>query len=67
MSALPITNGFYISETLPLSHQECSNFYVAKQEAPVMNGVEAILEGIEGITQFLTTGVADQVNRGTWE
>ena len=37
MPALPITNGFYTSPSLPLSAQECLNWYPNTSEAPALS------------------------------
>ena len=59
---LPITNGFYVSESLPVSAQECVNWY------PVVNPVaslsQEILIGTPGISQLATSGTRKQGNRG---
>jgi len=64
MAKLPIANGFYISESLPLSHQICSNVYPSTPDAPSLS--EIVLPGTDGIVQMGTTGVVDQVNRGAY-
>ena len=63
MSALPFTNGFYVSDSLPLSHQSCTNFYVAMLQ--VHQGGKEYLLGTPGITELSTTGAIQQVNRGS--
>jgi len=60
---LPIANGFYLSDSLPISAQECVNWYVNIPQAPALN--EENLFGTPGTTQLATTGLlADQINRG---
>ena len=34
---LPIANGFYESDSLPISAQECTNFYPNIAQAPALN------------------------------
>lgn len=60
---LPIANGFYLSDSLPISAQECVNWY---PNIPQVEGAlsDATLIGGAGIGQILTTGEVDQVNRG---
>ena len=60
---LPISNGFYISDSLPISHQECTNWYV---NIPQIEGALSVgnLFGSAGISQIQTTGLVKQVNRG---
>lgn len=60
---LPIGSGFYISDSLPISAQECSNWYV---NIPQTNGALSTetLIGSPGVSQLLTTGEIKQVNRG---
>ena len=60
---LPIANGFYLSPSLPISAQECVNWY---PNVPQTNGAlsEGTLFGCPGVEQITTTGGAKQVNRG---
>jgi hypothetical protein len=46
---LPIANGFYESDSLPLSAQECVNFYPNIAQAPALNA--ETLYGISGLEQ----------------
>lgn len=59
----PIANGFYRSESLPMSCQEAINCY------PVINSVPSLSQEVvfptPGITQLATTGTLKQFNRGT--
>lgn len=64
MAELPIRNGFYISDSLPMSHQECTNFFVNIPQAPSLS--EANIFGIPGTTQVATSGAVQQENRGGW-
>lgn len=61
--SLPIANGFYLSDSLPLSAQECVNWY---PNIPQVQGAlsQESLFGGAGIGQLLTTGVVKQINRG---
>ena len=62
MVALPITNGFYVSNSLPISAQECTNWYVVVESAPSL--AQETLRGTPGIEQVETTGTVLQSNRG---
>ncbi len=58
---LPFAQGFYVSESLPISAQECVNFY---PNIPQTNTVtQQSLFGTPGLTQIATAD-ADQFNRG---
>lgn len=60
---LPIANGFYVSESLPLSAQECVNWYPNIPEAPSMS--QETLYGTPGISQVVTIGSESaDANRG---
>jgi hypothetical protein len=60
---LPIANGFYVSESLPVSGQNCVNWYPHIPEAPALN--QEILLGTPGITEIPYTGSAPaDINRG---
>ena len=60
---IPIDNGFYVSDSLPLSNQLCTNWY---PNTPQVQGAlsQGNLFGSAGVTQVSTTGLIDQVNRG---
>ena len=64
VTQLPITNGFYISDSLPISAQECTNCYVNVPQAPSM--AKETLFGTSGINQLAATGAVQQRNRGAW-
>jgi hypothetical protein len=65
VTKLPFTNGFYKSDSLPLSAQECVNWYVNNPQAPALN--ESSLFRTPGISQLATSGMlATDVNRGAW-
>lgn len=58
--SLPFANGFYRSNSKPLSAQECVNCYPEPQE---VEGVSTVaVWGCPGISQLATTG--DDANRG---
>ena len=60
---IPIDSGFYISDSLPNANMQCNNWYV---NAPQADGAlsRGNLFGCSGITQLLTTGETNQINRG---
>jgi len=62
VTQLPITNGFYVSNSLPISAQECTNWYVVVEGAPAL--AQETLRGTPGIEQVETSGVISQTNRG---
>lgn len=62
VTPLPIANGAYQSDSLPISAQECLNFYPNLPQAPALS--QETLFGTPGITQLTTTGAIKQVNRG---
>ena len=60
---LPITNGFYVSDSLPISAQECVNWYVNILQAPGL--VTENLFGTPGSTELTPTQALREVNRGS--
>jgi len=64
ITALPIANGFYESDSLPISAQECVNWYPNLVQAPALN--QETLFGTPGSVQLATTGNIAQINRGSW-
>lgn len=61
-AALPITNGFYVSDSLPIAAQECVNWYVNVVQAPAL--VTENLFGTPGSTQLVPTQSPREINRG---
>ena len=61
---LPIANGFYNSDSLPVSHQECINWYPNIVETPGALSPETLI-GTPGILQLATTGEVNEANRGS--
>lgn len=55
-SPLPIANGAYVSESLPLSAQQCINWYPSIQEVPALN--QETLRGTPGLYQVATSGAS---------
>jgi len=64
ITQLPITNGFYLSDSLPISAQECVNWYVNAPQAPAL-ATETLFR-TPGAEQLATTGTVNQANRGAW-
>lgn len=60
---IPISAGFYTSDSLPISHQECVNLVPVQQQVPTLSQRQLI--GSDGIRQIVISGetVAD-INRG---
>ena len=60
---IPITNGFYVSDSLQNANMLCTNWFpnIPQVEGALSQGT---LIGGAGISQILTTGVIEQVNRG---
>lgn len=60
---IPISGGFYVSDSLPISNQLCTNWY---PNIPQTEGAwsKGNLFGCSGISQIQTTGESKQVNRG---
>lgn len=61
---IPVSNGFYVSDSLPISHQECVNFVPVAQTQPSLS--QRQLFGTPGIEYVISSGdtVAD-INRGS--
>lgn len=64
MPEIPIANGFYVSDSLPISHQQCVNFVPIKQQMPSLSQGQLI--GTAGIREITDTGGGvDDINRGS--
>lgn len=61
-TALNITNGFYQSRHLPLSHQQCKNCFVSIADADALSEEQLVFT--PGVEQLATTGTVKQANRG---
>lgn len=62
ITPLPIANGFYVDDSLPLSAQECTNWYPHVLDGPALS--DQTLRGTPGKEFVATTGDIKQVNRG---
>lgn len=51
---LPIANGFYTSDSLPVSRQECVNAYPVIEEAPSL--AQETLRGTPGVSEVASVG-----------
>lgn len=60
---LPIANGFYKSSSLPVSAQECVNWYPVVLDGVGLN--QEVLFGTPGIVSKGTTGQVKNANRGS--
>lgn len=60
---IPIDGGFYESDSLPISAQECVNWFVnvPQTQGALSNGT---LFGSAGLSQIATTGEVKNINRG---
>ena len=63
VAILPIANGFYVSDSLPISAQECTNFYPNIVQAPALS--PETLFGTPGTIQLATSGTVLEQNRGS--
>ena len=63
MIELPIAEGFYESDSLPISAQECVNWYPNTPQTTALG--QKNLFGTPGIDQIETTGQIKQINRGS--
>ncbi len=61
ITTLPIANGFYVSDSLPVSAQQCVNWYPHIVEAPGL--AQEVLFGTPGIGDEVETGLTG-VSRG---
>jgi len=60
---LPIANGFYISESLPISAQQCVNWYPNIVQTEGLS--QQTLFGTPGLKELVNTGEKQQINRGS--
>ncbi|MBL4881422.1 MAG: hypothetical protein JKX82_08870 [Oleispira sp.] len=61
---LAIADGFYQSRSLPLSAQQCVNYYPVEVKHSTGEVLRVSLFGTPGLSQLATTGTTTQVNRG---
>jgi hypothetical protein len=63
---VPLCDGFYTLDSVPISHQECTNLYPMITE--LASYTKKALLGTPGLEQVLTTGsAAADANRGAWD
>lgn len=65
VTQLPIANGFYVSDSLPIAAQECTNWYPNIVQGTGLN--QETLFGTPGLEQLATSGILDNQNRGAHE
>jgi hypothetical protein len=65
VTQLPIANGFYVSDSLPISAQECTNWYPNIAQGPALS--QENLFGTDGAVQVATSGEIEEQNRGAHE
>lgn len=65
VTQLPIANGFYVSDSLPIAAQECTNWYPNIVQGTGLS--QETLFGTPGLEQLATSGTLDNVNRGAHE
>lgn len=65
VTQLPIANGFYISDSLPISAQECTNWYPNIAQGQALS--QETLFGTDGAEQVATSGEVEEQNRGAHE
>lgn len=66
MIEIPITGGFYQSDSLPISNQQCDNWYVniPQTEGALTTGN---LFGTAGLELVINSGLTNSANRGSHE
>jgi len=62
-TALPIATGFYVNRSLPVAAQECLNWYPSIVEGPGLSS--EVLFGTPGTHEVATSGIGEQINRGS--
>ena len=65
ITPLPIANGHYVSDSLPLSAQQCVNWYPNIEKVTPVLSQESLI-GTPGIKQVAASGTNNQRNRGAW-
>jgi len=60
---IPIASGFYESESLPISAQECVNWYPNIVQSSGLS--QETLFGTDGILELASTGTVAEINRGS--
>jgi len=65
VTQLPIANGFYVSDSLPIAAQECTNWYPNIVQGTGLN--QETLFGTPGLEQLATSGTLENENRGAHE
>jgi len=63
LKEIPLISGFYIDESLPVSHQQCVNLYEQIPNEAALSTKQLV--GTPGITQLITTNLTQDSNRGS--
>jgi len=63
VTQLPIANGFYVSDSLPIAAQECTNWYPNIVQGTGLS--QETLFGTEGLVQVATSGKLHNLNRAS--
>ena len=62
LTELPLISGFYISDSLPISHQRCLNLYESIPDVEALSKKQLL--GTPGVIQLVNTGYEQESNRG---
>ena len=65
VTQLPIANGFYVSDSLPIAAQECTNWYPNIAQGQALS--PETLFGTPGLVELASSGTLDNENRGAHE
>lgn len=65
VTQLPIANGFYVSDSLPIAAQECTNWYPNIAQGQALS--PETLFGTPGLIELASSGTLDNENRGAHE
>jgi len=65
VTQLPIANGFYVSDSLPISAQECTNWYPNIAQGPALS--QETLFGTDGLEELANVNLIQDQNRGAHE
>jgi len=63
LTELPLISGFYIDESLPVSHQRCMNLYEQIPNEAALSTKQLV--GTPGSAQLVTTNTTQDANRGS--
>lgn len=63
LTELPLISGFYVSDSLPVSHQRCLNLYESIPDFEALSTKQLV--GTPGTVQLVNTGYEQNANRGS--